>query len=526
MHLRYLLEAGPLWRDEANTVSLSELGTLGELWDKLQYDSFPLLWHLVLRAWRHAGPGEDDAGLRGLGLLVGLCLAGALWLTSHRLGTGPPLVSLPLLGLGAAVIAYGDSLRGYGLGMTTGVLAYGLVWGVVESASFWRVLLALLASLAAVHCLFHNVVVLAACLLAGALVCARRKAWRGAAILLVIGLVAGLSLLPYLGPIRQAGEWNATVKAPVSPWSLGVKLLDTLSLSGAPIPWLWGVLLLVSIILAVLARTSPRASNAEEGPSDRSLYGIVALAVGIAGYAVFLLVLAYPTQPWYYLALLALAAVCVETCLGGLSSTRAGNALRLVASVSLVLVSLPQAWRTAGTRATNVDLVAARIEVDSREGDLVVVSPWYLGVSFQRYYRGAAPWVTVPPVGFHAFHRYDLLQQEMATPHAMTPLLRRLRAVLSAGHRVWWVGEPPSREERGDGITRDAGARRSPWTGADGPFYAAWSAEAGRELRSLSASAEPVRIETGSPVNPFENTRLFVFRTGADPRRSGPADGS
>ena len=35
-------------------------------------------------------------------------------------------------------------------------------------------------------------------------------------------------------------------------------------------------------------------------------------------------------------------------------------------------------------------------EFEDRAGDLVVIVPWWLGVTFQRYYHGKAEYVTVP----------------------------------------------------------------------------------------------------------------------------------
>ena len=60
-----------------------------------------------------------------------------------------------------------------------------------------------------------------------------------------------------------------------------------------------------------------------------------------------------------------------------------------------------------------MDLVASRLAESVKAGDLIVVSPWYYGVAFQRYYRGQAPWMTVPPIEDLKIHRYDLLKEKM-----------------------------------------------------------------------------------------------------------------
>jgi hypothetical protein len=58
-HIRFFFHAGGLWRDEVNSVDLSNSTRISDVVNNLQYDSFPLLWHLILRdpvrEW-NAGP--------------------------------------------------------------------------------------------------------------------------------------------------------------------------------------------------------------------------------------------------------------------------------------------------------------------------------------------------------------------------------------------------------------------------------------------------------------------------------------
>ena len=43
------MHAGPLWRDETNTFNLAHMPSLRDIWHNLQFDSFPLLWPLLVR---------------------------------------------------------------------------------------------------------------------------------------------------------------------------------------------------------------------------------------------------------------------------------------------------------------------------------------------------------------------------------------------------------------------------------------------------------------------------------------------
>src|SRR5689334_4952621 len=78
-HVVNLLNAGGLWRDEAAAVNLSTLPSFGEIWARLEHESFPLLLTLLLRGWTAIGLGGSDLGLRVLGLIVGMAVLAALW---------------------------------------------------------------------------------------------------------------------------------------------------------------------------------------------------------------------------------------------------------------------------------------------------------------------------------------------------------------------------------------------------------------------------------------------------------------
>jgi hypothetical protein len=68
---------------------------------------------------------------------------------------------------------------------------------------------------------------------------------------------------------------------------------------------------------------------------------------------------------------------------------------------------------------------------------------WHYGITFQHYYRGAAPWTTIPPIGFYDFHRYDLLKKEMMRSpqtEVVQPVINVMTQTLRAGRKIWIVG--------------------------------------------------------------------------------------
>src|SRR5436309_1225591 len=70
--------AGPLWRDETNSINLAQMPSLKEFWHNLPFESFPPFWLLLLRGLSFAGMASSDASIRMIGLLVGLAFLGSL----------------------------------------------------------------------------------------------------------------------------------------------------------------------------------------------------------------------------------------------------------------------------------------------------------------------------------------------------------------------------------------------------------------------------------------------------------------
>src|SRR3954469_4537762 len=66
------MHAGPLWRDETNTFNLAHMPSLRDLWQNLQFDSFPLLWPLLMRGCGMLRLTNGDIGIRMLGLGIAL----------------------------------------------------------------------------------------------------------------------------------------------------------------------------------------------------------------------------------------------------------------------------------------------------------------------------------------------------------------------------------------------------------------------------------------------------------------------
>ena len=138
---------------------------------------------------------------------------------------------------------------------------------------------------------------------------------------------------------------------------------------------------------------------------------------------------------------MALFAVALDGSFVLASSDFWVRVVRICLSLGILLWSVVPASKAVQVRQTNMDMIATTLAHTAAEGDVVVVSPWYLGVSFARYYHGPAAWTTLPPIEDHSMHRYDLLQERMASTTPIDSVLAQMGVALASGRHVWVVGE-------------------------------------------------------------------------------------
>jgi hypothetical protein len=439
--------AGALWRDEANTVGLATLPSIRSVWDNLQWDSFPMLWILIVRAVSEfAGPMNDPA-FRILGLVMGVGIIAALWFYARSFHYTLPLVSLALLALSPSVIVWGDSLRAYGLGILVVITFGALLWRFIEAPTTTLFVLAAIVGILSVHVLYYNAVLLLAFGAGAAGVAATRHEWKKIVLVGVIGILAAVSLLPYVEAIRAASDWSALFRVPQYTflwfWS---NLHLTLLPGGSWSLVLWTEFFVLAFVAAARATRYPGKLGHSPSQRDAALFSVVAMIVGSTGIFFFLKTLSYYTSPWYYVPLLALAAVCIDSISGSLIHSELARVARLGGVMVLGIATFLPALHAATTRMTNVDLIAYRTQLLATRSDLIVVTPWYNGVSWSRYYRGPARWMTLPPVESHQTHRPDVIKKHMIEADQtlpVRPVQSEIAATLRSGNRVFIVGGLP-----------------------------------------------------------------------------------
>jgi len=505
LHLVFLFSAGGLWRDESGGVALATLPHFSEVWRELTHDSFPALFVLLVRSWT-AVCGQSDLALRCLGLLVGLGWLGAVWANARWLGLRTPLVCLVLLALNLTMIQWGDSLRAYGLGCVLIVLFFGRMWMFVCQPQPRNFTLATTLAVLAVQTLYQCAFLVAAICLAGALVAARRSKWPLAAAGLGVGAPAALSLLPYLRPLRESQSWWIVEKtgfnAPFT-WRTLSTALDTPIFLG---PWLWLGLLAAGIIYG-MTWMEKRVSRREEVSGDLPFFGACSAVAGLAAFFAFVVSAGLPTQPWYWLILLSFFAVCLEATVGFWLRKRSPALLWVgvgVAALSLISTA-PRAFQ----KMTSMPAVAAKISAEAHPQDLILVYPWYLGVSFDRYYRGKIPWTTVPDIADHRFHRYDQLKEKLQQLDALRPLFERIDATLQQGGLVWLVGGLPEPEPGEKGTPSLPAAPDSPTGWYDEPYNHMWGRQLDLWLRQKNRQLQPVLIPDTKRATRYEAIPVY-----------------
>ncbi|PYI45065.1 MAG: hypothetical protein DMF11_13385, partial [Verrucomicrobia bacterium] len=469
LHALFFLNAGGLWRDEAAFVQLSLLPSVSEVWQKLPYDHCPILMPLAVRAWSvAASPGNTDPGLRVLGLYVGLFLLVAFWLASWTMRGGAPLLAVTLAGLNVTMVRAGDSLRGYGLGSALAVLTLAVIWRLSCRPSLAAFSCAVAAAVLSVQALYQNAFFVFAACCGGFVLCAAERRWRDTLPIFAVGAAAAVSLLPYIPLIIRAQDWYVLNK-------IGFRFSHAWKVFSA-------------------ATGSDRLPN-----QNLILFAGTSLVLAAAGFAFFLRLADFATHPWYYVPLMAFSAVCLDAIF--FTAWRWARPAAMIFAALTISATFLFELPVLKCRQTNVDLIAARLSTEVAASDYVIVHPWYCGVPFERYYKAAAPWTTLPPLEDHGVHRFDLLKAKIQTKDPIAPVIDRITSTLQSGNRVWLVGEMPLSEEP---LPKIRPAPNNPWGWSADYYSFYWGVQVTQFLSTHCERSAVVVDPSKICVNPYE----------------------
>lgn len=283
----------------------------------------------------------------------------------------------------------------------------------------------------------------------------------------------------------------------------------------------WWFFLLLAVVVATLDRshrepaelkavaTAATPIKVMARPGDLPLFAGVTLLVAVVGFAAFLWYAALPTEPWYFIPLLALAAGCFELGLPARGHVRAAVLGFSGVTVAAACVVIFSEQKAVNWRFTNLDLLCPQLAAEAEPGDFIIVSPWYCGITFQRYFKSAARWETVPPLADHAFARYDLVHEQMRKPAVVQPLIAQAEAALRAGHRVWLVGmmAVPAPGETPPADLPPPPLKFSGWS--DRPYTENWVMQVNQFLSNHSQEFKKVFETPNGNLNFMENVQLY-----------------
>lgn len=506
---------GALWRDEVVVVNLARMPSWRSMLFHNYYEPLPCLFPVVLRSWTTMGLGQTDHDFRLLSMLLGMLVVGALWWTARRFGCRAPLLSLALFALSPAVFRFSNGVHPHLLGVITLLIALGVVWSLVCHPSPKRVLQACIAGIACVHTQYNNAPMLIAFCIAGAIACARRgqrmTIWR----LLIIVVVAVFSLLPYVPIIGTFYRWSFARTIHIDSAVLAASFADAircLQPAGDIVVIIWCFL-----TLAAIGACSYRlnASNSRHVvASNPATFVLASLAAAFACLLACLkaMTMLSPVSPSYYLPILAVTAINIDVGVDlAVRNSELGRMMRLAFVTAIAIVTASGNWAATQTRFTNIDSIAGDLATRAAPGDFVIVSPWYLGVAFKRYYGGSAAWETLPELEDYLFLEYQALQDKMMAPDPIAGLLDTVDRTLRSGFAVWfvgrWVDQRPGHAPTYLEPSLDGGRTGS----TEQDYLESWFQQLAVHLGNHARMGEVVRVNTGRASPLWEKAQLYHF---------------
>lgn len=500
LHVVWLTHAGPLWRDEADTVDFASMPNLSDIWHNLRNEFSAPLYILVAHLWAACGL-TSDFEFRLSGFLIALATIAAVWYFALRLTNRTPLLFLAVYAVNPLGIRIGDGLRPYGVSVLLNLLSFTLIWKFLKRPKRAEFFSAALAATLSVQTLYQNALYIMAFCLAAFIALALRGEWKTAFKGGLIGLVPALTLLPFWGIVTHGQMESRGNNPALSFASLWDVLSQACQASGGMMATVWILLYFAALTISVFY-------GFRRGTLELIYCGAMLVLFPVL-YLTFLRFLGLPPHPWYFVVLMASVMFGVDLLSASLASG-AWTIVRVSVACALVIACMARSSFGVQLRQSNIDLVATQLKELSRPGDFIVVSKWFYAISLQRYFP-AERWTELPPMTDVRIHRYDLLRQAMKRPNAIEPVLDQARDSLRAGHALWVVGElqplPPGAQPPAPPPYRDD------IPGIEIVYGACWMAELAY-LTEHATQAETVDVPVPGvqEVNEWENVPLLVFR--------------
>ena len=469
------------------------------------------LYFLLLRCWIAAGFGSSDIAFRYFGFVIGVGLIAAIWFTGYQKKHSAPLWPLALLALTPLTFQCGDQLRPYGLAGIFVILAFGAIRRVTfrQNLSKWSIIIAALSAVLAVQTSYSNSLLVFAICVAGIFASLRRSFPRRAMIILAIGITAALSIAPYLFLFRGSHAWMALL--PGSP-SL-VNVIETVGFAAAlghPLTLIvWVSLPLIGFAVFAIPSLRRKICDAEWLSATHLHFVFITFTVALLVTLTFFRLVNWLSYPRYFFLLLCVGAICLHRFAQVLRTRVVWRSINLVAAIVVAAMQLPNAYYDSSVRLTNCDVAARAVAESASPDDVVVLTAFYYGINFERYYRGSARWTTLPPIADYRWYRWDLAMEAMAKPDPIREVVSRCEIALRSGHKVFLVGSLRNRPPETPPSTLPS-APNTPTGWELQPYLKNWQDELGYFIEQHSTSGEPIPLEDDQPVNEIDRVGVFA----------------
>ena len=427
--------AGAIWRDEANSLQLAVMPTLHDVWRNLAFDSFPLLFNLILRAYVDLF-GTNDFVLRAFGIAVGALMVAVAWWNARALAAGVPIIFLAIVGTNATWLDSGTAARGYGVGALAILIAFGLAANLVTRPNRKRLFVFAIVCLIAVHLVYFNIALVAAISAGLIAVFVLRKQLYCAVAVGAIAVVCFISWIPYL-QLFASLDWRVvlTAAADLSIRNMLIKFGEMVGNGTIALAVIW----FVSVLAVLLAGARHLIRSLRQSPDSNMptlLFAVTTALTGLVFQYIFLRSVEYSPQPRYFLGLFVIMTAIAELVAGILVQRSSVRVTRCALASGIIFISSVTAWPKLARRQTNIDIVADTLQKNAGPDDLIVIDRETVGVSFNWYYRGTTHWETVPILPDHRLHRDDLLKAKMMEQEPIRDLEDEIAKTLRAANRA------------------------------------------------------------------------------------------
>ena len=498
--------AGALWRDECGTVQLAQMPTVFDIIEYFDHQTFPPMVPLIVRVYIQFC-GGSDAALRCLGIAVGVAFVWAAWCNARTVTHGVPLLSLAVFGLSSTFLTWGTTVGGYGFGAVLIILAFTMGAKLLLARTPSAILGAFIAILGSCQFAISNVTLAVTIGLSALLVAMIHRAFKTAAIVATIIVCCALIGALYL-KIFSSGEWRILFRQSGHLWDLWREFTGAY---GASLFHTWVVRsCFIAVMIAGGWMLGKRGFHRLDSSESSVLpYALLVALLSPVAYLAVLSLSGYRTKPWHYVLLLALLAATIDTISMLISRAPWLRVARVIGAILAAIAAAAPAWSTVHERQTNIDIVSKKVAELAQPSDLIVVAPWQYGISFNRYYRGDTPWITLPTMDDHRIHRYDLMLAKMTSPHPIDDVLDKVSQTLAAGNRVWLVGGVKTFDPgQAPLILPPAPKDRFGWDSA--AFSESWWEQVSAFVREHGEHGQTVSLQSSGPVNQIEDVPLVI----------------